>query len=52
MNPPDEQKAGGNRRAWLWLLVVLAIVTVIRIRLVNMPLERDEGEFVYGGQLM
>jgi hypothetical protein len=35
-----------------WLFLVLLIVTVIRIRLLNMPLERDEGEFAYGGQLM
>lgn len=34
------------------LLVILTIVTAIRIRLVNMPLERDEGEFAYGGQLL
>src|SRR5579859_4756677 len=53
MTLPDNQKArGGSRRAFLWLLLVLAVVTVIRIRLINMPLERDEGDFAYGGQLM
>ncbi|MGH8023058.1 MAG: ArnT family glycosyltransferase, partial [Limisphaerales bacterium] len=39
-------------RAWPWLFLVLLIVTVIRIRLLDTPLERDEGEFAYGGQLM
>jgi hypothetical protein len=42
------------RQAWLTvlLLVILAIVVVIRIRLLNMPLERDEGEYAYTGQLV
>jgi hypothetical protein len=42
------------RQAWLTmlLLVILAIVVAIRIRLLNMPLERDEGEYAYAGQLL
>jgi 4-amino-4-deoxy-L-arabinose transferase-like glycosyltransferase len=36
----------------LWLLLILAFVAVERIRLLAMPLERDEGEFAYAGQLM
>jgi hypothetical protein len=42
-----------SRNAWyagLILLVVLAVV--VRIRLLALPLERDEGEFAYAGQLM
>ncbi len=42
-----------SRKAWyagLILLVLLAVV--IRIRLLALPLERDEGEFAYAGQLM
>ena len=37
-----------------WLLVGLAIlfVVVVRVRLRELPLERDEGEFAYAGQLM
>jgi len=39
-----------------WCLVLLAIVilffSLIRIRLLNFPLERDEGEYAYSGQLM
>jgi hypothetical protein len=42
----------GKARAILWLLLILAVVTAIRIRLLDFPLQRDEGEFAYGGQLM
>ncbi len=39
-----------------WCVVLLAIVilffSLIRIRLLNLPLERDEGEYAYSGQLM
>ncbi len=34
------------------LLVVIALFAVIRYRLRDMPLERDEGEYAYSGQLL
>ena len=34
------------------LALVLVIVAYVRIRLLDVPLERDEGEFAYLGQLM
>jgi hypothetical protein len=34
------------------LLLVMVFFAFVRIRLRNMPLERDEGEFAYVGQLM
>lgn len=34
------------------LLLVLATVMAVRIRLLELPLERDEGEYAYAGQLM
>ncbi|HKI68547.1 MAG TPA: glycosyltransferase family 39 protein, partial [Verrucomicrobiae bacterium] len=34
------------------LIVILGIVTAIRVRLLNFPLQRDEGEFAYAGQLL
>jgi hypothetical protein len=34
------------------LVVVLVIFALVRIRLRNTPLERDEGEYAYAGQLM
>jgi hypothetical protein len=40
-------------RAWLLLAVlVFGLTLAIRIRLLGIPLERDEGEYAYAGQLM
>ena len=56
VNPAPEPPAS---RSWLgqhWgLLVVLAailFIAAVRIRLRDCPLERDEGEYAYAGQLM
>jgi hypothetical protein len=41
------------RSAWWILTVAIMILTVaIRLRLLEIPLERDEGEYAYAGQLM
>ena len=41
------------RIAWLTVAVaVFGIALAVRIRLLSMPLERDEGEYAYAGQLM
>ncbi len=37
---------------WIILAVVIAVVVFIRIHLLAIPLERDEGEYAYAGQLM
>jgi hypothetical protein len=48
----------GNQKRLLWIAwcvlatVVLALVIAIRIRLLGIPLERDEGEYAYAGQLI
>jgi hypothetical protein len=41
-------------RFWPWLIVLLILLFIgsIRVRLLNMPLERDEGEYAYAGQLI
>lgn len=41
-------------RVWPWLVVavILLFVGLIRVRLLEMPLERDEGEYAYAGQLI
>lgn len=42
-------------RTWLPLLLLLTIilfVSLIRVRLLSFPLERDEGEYAYFGQLI
>src|SRR6476620_6729418 len=39
--------------AWICLaVIVFGLVIAIRIRLLGIPLERDEGEYAYAGQLM
>jgi len=37
---------------WLILLAIVLFVGGIRARLLQMPLERDEGEYAYAGQLI
>jgi hypothetical protein len=37
---------------WVILTFVILFIVVIRLRLLSIPLERDEGEFAYMGQLM
>ncbi len=37
---------------WVALGVVILCISLIRFRLVNIPLERDEGEYAYIGKLM
>lgn len=52
----DQHEPTSERRetylAALLLLVVAAVVLYVRIRLLAVPLERDEGEFAYMGQLL
>ena len=44
----------GRRLLWPWVVVVLILagVAAIRMRLVDLPLDRDEGEYAYFGQLL
>jgi hypothetical protein len=37
---------------WLCIGLILLFIIVVRIRLVDVPLERDEGEYAYMGQLL
>jgi hypothetical protein len=37
---------------WILLGIILLIVICVRIRLLGIPLERDEGEYAYCGQLL
>src|SRR5436853_6134235 len=46
-----------NRKAlrfawWVLAIIIFGLVVAIRIRLLAIPLERDEGEYAYAGQLM
>jgi general stress protein CsbA len=44
----------GRGVLWAWIVValILACVAMIRVRLVDVPLDRDEGEYAYFGQLL
>ncbi|PYN18494.1 MAG: hypothetical protein DME05_00625, partial [Candidatus Rokuibacteriota bacterium] len=52
MRPPVEMAA--PRSAWaLCLLAAIGLLAaVIRFRLLEIPLDRDEGEYAYFGQLL
>jgi 4-amino-4-deoxy-L-arabinose transferase-like glycosyltransferase len=39
-------------RGWILLSLIILVVFAIRVRLLDMPLERDEGEYAYAGQLI
>lgn len=46
-------KDGVVRLAWSTLaIIVFVLVLAIRVRLLGIPLERDEGEYAYAGQLI
>ncbi|HEX7654942.1 MAG TPA: hypothetical protein VF607_15645, partial [Verrucomicrobiae bacterium] len=49
----DAHKSG-PLSAWRWwcFLLLLALVAWARLRLLDFPLERDEGEYAYAGQLI
>ena len=37
---------------WIFVVLIVACAAAIRIRLLQTPLERDEGEYAYAGQLI
>jgi hypothetical protein len=49
-----ERVPGWLGRNWPWVAlgVIAALVLVIRLRSLDVPLERDEGEYAYAGQLI
>jgi hypothetical protein len=50
----DPNKSRLFQRHWtFWFMVaIFAVMAMVRLRLLNFPLERDEGEYAYAGQLM
>lgn len=52
--PRKHNSALSLRSSWSYAILVLVVVFfgIIRIRLLDFPLERDEGEYAYGGQLI
>src|SRR5262245_32264718 len=52
---PDRSRTptpSSTRFAILAVLVVLAFTAYVRLRVADVPLERDEGEYAYAGQLI
>src|SRR5438128_5836111 len=47
------ERDGVLEAKWIFLAVIIPVLVIaIRIRLLGIPLERDEGEYAYAGQLM
>jgi len=38
--------------AWMMLTLIVSLTVVLRLSMLNIPLERDEGEYAYMGQLL
>src|SRR4029077_5672710 len=57
LNPMATDKIGTNDKVlhiawWVLAAAILGLIVTIRIRLLGIPLERDEGEYAYAGQLL
>jgi len=48
----DENRKPLRTGWWILATIVFGLVIAIRIRLLGVPLERDEGEYAYAGQLI
>jgi Dolichyl-phosphate-mannose-protein mannosyltransferase len=48
----DSSGKGWRAGWWALAVIVFGVVIAIRIRLLGIPLERDEGEYAYAGQLI
>lgn len=46
------KKISKEHIAWFVIFVVVFLVGIVRIELLDIPLERDEGEYAYAGQLI
>jgi Dolichyl-phosphate-mannose-protein mannosyltransferase len=51
-NKVDIYNKSSRILSWILFAMVLTVVILIRVRLLGFPLERDEGEYAYSGQLM
>lgn len=50
--PPEPRRELSERWQYALVLAVVVFIIVVRVRLLNFPLERDEGEYAYAGQLI
>jgi hypothetical protein len=44
--------AWSSGKRWFFISLIILFVVVVRVRLLDVPLERDEGEYAYMGQLL
>ena len=49
---PASVRVSLQSRAWIFVALAILLTLVVRVRLRDMPLERDEGEYAYAGQLI
>ncbi len=49
---PASVRASLQSRAWIFVALAILLTLAVRVRLRDMPLERDEGEYAYAGQLI
>jgi hypothetical protein len=49
---PARSRYFNQHWTWWFVVAVLVLMAVVRLRLLNFSLERDEGEYAYAGQLM
>jgi len=52
LNTDGEQSTDAGRWPWFVLLIIVLCVIAVRWRLLDVPLERDEGEYAYHAQLL
>lgn len=52
VEPDPRWNALIERVAWIVLLVAVLFALAVRVRVRELPLERDEGEYAYAGQLL
>src|SRR5260370_23684625 len=52
--PNAKSFSSRSRQYWFHALLLLVVLSssLIRLRLLSLPLERDEGEYAYAGQLL
>ena len=49
---PARLRQNFAHRAWIVVVLVILFSVAVRVRLGDMSLERDEGEYAYAGQLL
>lgn len=49
---PGDSKKPGGKKEWFVLFLIILFILFVRISLLEVPLERDEGEYAYMGQLL